>query len=143
MPYDVAKVAIEAQHWVRFKVGATKADASPIVADQEVEAALKVYGLLPTTPPAEANKAALHKAAANLARSIAAAFARQGSVNVPAGQSAKNAAAETYLRLAEQLDEEGKAVQAGDIEPHEEVDAMDYRRDRFGNDASEYVGDEV
>lgn len=145
MAYDVAKVATEAQHWVRFKVGAVKVDASPALDDKEVEAALAVHGLTPTTPPSTANRPRLYKAAADLCRSIAAAFARQGGVVVGTGPAAstKNLTADTYLKLAAQLEAQGTAVQQGDIEPFEVVDSVDYRRDRFGQDQSEYVGDEV
>jgi len=149
--YTLAKVPTEALHWVRFKVGAVQADASPKLDDDEVNGALVMNGLTATSPITEANKLALHKAAASLCRSIAAAFARQGSVVVPQVGSPKNVSAETYLKLAQQLEAEGagilvvggQVIQPGDIVPHEEVDSVDYRRDGFGRDASEYVGDEV
>lgn len=148
--YTLAKVPTEALHWVRFKVGATKSDASPALDDAEVNGALAINGLTATSAVNETNKAALHKAAASVCRSIAAAFARQGSVVVPNVGSPKNVSAETYLKLAAQLEAEGRGLisvggQLVDttIVPHEEVDAVDYRRDGFGRDASEYVGDEV
>ena len=148
--YTLAKVPTEALHWVRFKVGATKADASPALDDDEVTGALVMNGLTAVSPITEANKKALHLAAASVCRSIAAAFARQGSVVVPTVGSPKNVSAETYLKLAQQLDAEasglvsvGGQIVDTTIVPHEEIDAVDYRRDRFGNDGSEYVGDSV
>lgn len=148
--YTLAKVPTEALHWVRFKVGATKADAAPAVQDEEVNGALAIHGLTATTAPSETTKSALCKAAASLCRSIAAGFARQGGQAVPVGQSAKNTSAETFLKLAEQLEAEamglvsvgGQLVDTS-IVPHEEVDSVDYRRGAFGQDHSEYVGDEV
>lgn len=142
--YTLAKVPAEALHWVRFKVGATKSDATPALDDEEVNGALVVNGLTAVSPINAANYAALHKAAASLCRSIAAAFARQGAVVQPGGvASPKNVSAETYLKLAAELEKQGAGVQDGDIVPHEEIDAVDSRHDRFGNDLSEYVGDEV
>lgn len=148
--YTLAKVPIEALHWVRFKIGATKDDASPKLDDDEVTGALVMNGLTALSPITEGNKLALHRAAASLCRSIAAAFARQGAVVVPQVGSPKNVSAETYLKLAQQLEAEGAGlldlgIEVRDIAivPHEEVDSVDYRRDGFGRDASEYVGDEV
>jgi len=148
--YTIAKVPTEALHWVRFKVGAVKQDASPALDDDEVIGALVMNGLTALSPITEGNKLALHRAAASLCRSIAAAFARQGSAGAPpGGQSPKNVSAETYLKLAEALEAEGTGlvVVGGQVqtpsEPFELVDSVDYRRDRFGNDHSEYVGDEV
>lgn len=148
--YTLAKVPTEALHWVRFKVGATKDDASPKLDDAEVTGALVMNGLTAVSPITEANKLALHLAAASLCRSIAAAFARQGSVVVPQVGSPKNVSAETYLKLAQQLEAEGRglidmgiSIVDTTIVPHEEIDAVDYHRDRFGRDGSEYVGDSV
>jgi hypothetical protein len=147
--YTPAKVPTEALHWVRFKIGATKDDASPKLDDDEVNGALAMNGLTALSPITEGNRLALHRAAASLCRSIAAAFARQGSVVVPNVGSPKNVSAETYLKLAQQLEAEGSGLisvggQLVDttIGPYEEIDSVDYRRDGFGRDASEYVGDE-
>jgi hypothetical protein len=149
--YEPAKVPTEALHWVRFKVGATKDDASPKLDDDEVTGALVLNGLTALSPIIDGNRVPLHQAAASVCRSIAAAFARQGAVVAPAGSgSPKNVSAETYLKLALQLEAEGagvlvvggQVVETAEV-PYESVDSVDYRRDRFGGDHSEYVGDEV
>jgi len=148
--YEPEKVPTEALHWVRFKVGATKDDASPLVDDAEILGALVMNGLMATSVPSDATKLAIHRAAASVCRSIAASFARQGAVVAPSGSgSPKNVSAETYLKLAAALEAEGTGlvVVGGEVqdpsEPYEIVDSVDYRRDRFGGDHSEYVGDEV
>lgn len=147
--YTLAKVPTEALHWVRFKVGAVKADAAPKIEDEEITGALVIEGLTATSVPSASNRPALCKAAASVCRSIAASFARQGGAGAPpgGGQTPKNVSAETYLKLAQQLETEatGIATVGGQLvyEPVELIDSVDYRRDRFGNDASEYVGDEV
>lgn len=148
--YEPAKVPTEALHWVRFKVGATKDDASPKVDDGEVTGALTMNGLTALSAITEANKLALHRAAASVCRSIAASFARQGAVVAPSGSgSPKNTSADTYLKLAAALEAEGTGlVVVGGVvqtptEPFESVDSAAYQRDRFGADHSEYVGDEV
>ena len=148
--YEPEKVPTEALHWVRYKVGATKNDASPLVDDEEIHGALVLEGLTLTSVPSEATRKPLHFAAASVARSIAAAFARQGSAGAPPGQSPKHGSAEIYLKLALQLEAQGSLLVSisevmvdTSIVPFELVDNVDYRRDRFGEDHSEYVGDEV
>ena len=148
--YEPEKVPTEALHWVRFKVGATKDDASPKLDDDEVIGALAMNGLTALSSITEANKLTLHRAAASVCRSIAASFARQGAVVAPSGSgSPKNVSAKTYLKLAAALEAEGTGlvVVGGEVqtpsEPYESVDSVDYRRGPFGQDQSEYVGDEV
>jgi hypothetical protein len=149
--YTLAKVPTEALHWVRFKVGAVNAAASPALDDKEIEAALVIYGLTTVSVPSDATKLALHRAAASLCRSIAAAFARQGAVAAPGGVTGpKNTSADTYLKLAEALEAEGAGlldlgIEVRDISivPYESVDSVDYRRDVDGTDRSEYSGDEA
>lgn len=138
--YTLAKVKSEALHWIRWRIGATKSDRSK-VDDEEIEAALLGRGLTVTSAPAD-NFEAIHRAAADVCRAIAADLGYDSQIAITDVGPIKKNSAEFFLRLANALE---KAIsQQREIElaaPHEEIDSMDYTVSGFGEDESEYVGD--
>ena len=135
--YTLAKIKTEALHWVRWRVGDTSSTKS-IADDEEIEAALIDNGLTLTSNPAS-NAIAIHNAAADVCRGIAARLGRDSKIAISDVGSVKSTAATFYLRLAKELREE-VATELEDA-PHEEIDSMDYRITSVGEDLSEYVGD--
>jgi len=138
--YTASKAASQALHWVRWRIGATKADASPAVEDEEIGAALAGYGLSNTSDPL-ANRTAMHRAAAEVCRAIAAALGRQSTVAITAVGPVKSNAAEVFLRLAKELEAAVAATKSDQQEPFEIVDSMDYDVTKYGEDRSQYVGE--
>ena len=135
--YTLGKVKSEALHWVRWRVGDTS-EKKLVADDEEIEAALIDNGLTLTSDPAS-NAIAIHNAAADVCRGIAARLGRDSKITIGDVGSVKSTAAQFYLRLAKELREE-VATELEDA-PHEEIDSMDYRVTSVGEDLSEYVGD--
>lgn len=138
--YTASLAASQALHWVRWRIGATKSDASPAVDDEEIAAGLAGHSLTSTSDPV-ANRTAVHRAAADICRSLAAGLGRQAGIALTAVGPVKNNAAEFFLKLAAQLEATVTATRADDMAPHEEIDSVDYRLSSHGGDMSEYVGD--
>lgn len=138
--YDAAKAATEALHWIRWRIGATKSDASPAVDDEEIKAALAGHALVATSSPVS-NRTAVHRAAADACRSLAAGLGRQSGIALTQVGPVKVTAADFYLKLAAQLEATVAAVRADQLEPSEQIDSVDYRISGTGIDQSEYVGD--
>ncbi len=74
-------------------------------------------------------------------RAIAARLGKDSETTITEVGRVKNDAASFFLRLAKILDDEATPAQPEDFVPTEEMDSLDYERDRFGRDKSEYVGD--
>lgn len=131
----------EALYWIRTRVGDTSKDRNQLE-DEEISALLVDHGLTDTSSSVT-SRSALYNAAADAARTIAARFAKDSEIAITEVGRIKSDASASYLRLAAKFEDEAKAIQPDQLEPVEEMDSLDYDRDRLGRDRSEYVGDIV
>ena len=122
---------------MRWRVGDTS-ENKRLTEDEEIDAALIDNGLTLTSDPAS-NAIAIHNAAADVCRGIAARLGRDSKIAISDVGSVKSTAAQFFLTLAKDLRNEVK-TELEDA-PHEEIDSMDSNVDRFGRDLSQYVGD--
>lgn len=139
--YQPESVASEARYWIRFRLGARQEDRSQ-VDDEEIDAILGNHGLTATSDPDD-NWAPIRLALRDCCRALAASLGYDSQTAVDTISPPKRSAAEFFLELAKIAEREAMTPTLERKEPVEELDSMDYVLDRFGGDASEFVGDPI
>lgn len=120
MPFTVDETTARGK--VRLLIGDTDttSELNQIFTDAQIDAFLSL------------ENSEVYPAAAAACEAIAASQSRTRVAERAIGEGAEH-----FRALADRYRERGFA------EPGEEIDSMDYQIDRFGGDASEYVGDVI